>query len=569
MDQGAVSSMMLQMGLLSRASSGATLVDMLLVLVATLLWGALLRVQGDGHLSEWTSYARSVLRRVSPLRSSCVRTVSCTTFRGNYSRGSVNNDLYRAVQLYLNEVACIGAAVFDGAAELVSVRDGSSGGSGGRGGGDGCGSEGDGGIVGARVTVRPTRGEWVDVPVPACLEAPPGCRLSVRCDDRRVSQPGCEIVEKVVEVSLMLSCRAGQDPRVLGDRMLQQATDRYRSLIEHKYWQDSRYLFAIRGPTGGGSARGREKYDGGEHAPGLSFARYRLSGDVTFDTVYHPCVADVRRLLDDMSLGRGKFAVPGFPRKLGFLLHGPPGTGKTTLIKAIAAHTGRHIVSISLDRVRTADELASVMLDQSLSVECGEPVTLPHSRVVFVMEDIDAAAPHLVRPRADTQRGGEGLAQQQQQQQQQGDQQKADTRSRQQLQQQPMSGPVGCPASALFEDVTMKLTLADILEALDGVVDTPNRIIVMTTNHPDRLDDALTRPGRVNLKIAMGAITCADAERMLVDFFGADAVGATNHPDRLDATLRASGATPARLKMLCGVCQTAAEVLDTLDQSGV
>lgn len=556
MDQSAVTSMMLQMGLLSRASSGATLVDMLLVLVATLLWGALLRFQGDGHLSEWTSYARSFLRRVSPLRSSCVRTVSCSTFRGCYSRGSVNNDLYRAVQLYLNEVACIGAAVFDGAAELVSVRDSSSG-RGGRGGGDGCGSEGDGGMEGARVTVRPTRGEWVDVPLPASLEAPPGCRLSVRCDDRHVSQPGCKIVEKVVEVSLMLSCRAGQDPRVLGDRLLQQATDRYRSLIEREYWQDSRYLFSIRGPTGA-STRGRDMHDGGEHAPCLSFARYRLSDDVTFDTVYHPCVADVRRLLDDMSLGRGKFAVPGFPRKLGFLLHGQPGTGKTTLIKAIAAHTGRHIVSISLDRVRTADELASVMLDQSLSVQCGEPVTLPHDRVVFVMEDIDAAAPHLVRPRADTQRGGEGLGQQQ-----------GDTQTRQLLQQQqyPRSGLVGSPASALFEDATSKLTLADILEALDGVVDTPNRIIVMTTNHPDRLDDALTRPGRVNLKIAMGAITRVDAERMLVDFFGVAAVG--DLTDRLAAALLASGATPARLKMLCGFCQTAAEVLDKLDQSGV
>ena len=39
---------------------------------------------------------------------------------------------------------------------------------------------------------------------------------------------------------------------------------------------------------------------------------------------------------------------------------------------------------------------------------------------------------------------------------------------------------------------------------LDGVVDSPNRIVIMTTNHPEKLDPALIRPGRINRKILMG-----------------------------------------------------------------
>lgn len=38
---------------------------------------------------------------------------------------------------------------------------------------------------------------------------------------------------------------------------------------------------------------------------------------------------------------------------------------------------------------------------------------------------------------------------------------------------------------------------------LDGIVDTPGRMVVLTTNHVDMLDPALIRPGRIDKKILL------------------------------------------------------------------
>ena len=49
-----------------------------------------------------------------------------------------------------------------------------------------------------------------------------------------------------------------------------------------------------------------------------------------------------------------------------------------------------------------------------------------------------------------------------------------------------------------------ELTLAFILNLLDGILETPGRIIILTTNHPEKLDSALVRPGRIDINVCFG-----------------------------------------------------------------
>lgn len=71
----------------------------------------------------------------------------------------------------------------------------------------------------------------------------------------------------------------------------------------------------------------------------------------------------------------------------------PPGTGKTSLIKAVAQYTGRHIINIPLARIKTNEELTQLFFGGEYEVE-GQyyPQELRFKDVIFVMEDVDAAS---------------------------------------------------------------------------------------------------------------------------------------------------------------------------------
>lgn len=56
------------------------------------------------------------------------------------------------------------------------------------------------------------------------------------------------------------------------------------------------------------------------------------------------------------------------PHTLGILLSGPPGTGKTSVIKAIACDTGRHIFNLTLNKMTTQSQLKNLFYSNEIKI---------------------------------------------------------------------------------------------------------------------------------------------------------------------------------------------------------
>jgi chaperone BCS1 len=66
------------------------------------------------------------------------------------------------------------------------------------------------------------------------------------------------------------------------------------------------------------------------------------------------------------------------------------------------------------------------------------------------------------------------------------------------------------------------ITFSGLLNSLDGVASAEERIIFLTTNHVEKLDPALIRPGRVDLKEYLGNASDYQIRKMFLRFYDSE-----------------------------------------------
>lgn len=186
----------------------------------------------------------------------------------------------------------------------------------------------------------------------------------------------------------------------------------------------------------------------------------------------------IRADLERFFAGRARYESLGIPWRRGYLLTGPPGTGKTSLVTALASELHLNVCALSLASSNLTDERIHSLLS-----------AVP-PRSALLIEDIDAFF-----------RGREQAA----------------------------GG--------------MRLSFSAFLNALDGVATHEGSVLFMTTNHPERLDPAIVRAGRIDYRLALGLADRTQLAGMCRKFFP-DAAAA----ERFAAALPEDIYSPARIQ---------------------
>jgi SpoVK/Ycf46/Vps4 family AAA+-type ATPase len=189
----------------------------------------------------------------------------------------------------------------------------------------------------------------------------------------------------------------------------------------------------------------------------------------------------------------------GIPYTLGIGLYGPPGTGKTSFFKSLANLTGRHLVILSLKHIKTKQQLEETFFETRYNTD-NKRGSIGFDKKIIIIEDIDCLGQIVWKrdasnttPKQDTPETASATATSMTLAiHKLIDSNNTDKKEIMEICKKPVDDPI---------------TLDDILNLWDGIKETPGRILGISSNHYDKLDPALIRPGRIDITLCLDKCT--------------------------------------------------------------
>ena len=196
-----------------------------------------------------------------------------------------------------------------------------------------------------------------------------------------------------------------------------------------------------------------------------TFTMKKFQTNRKFSNLFGPEIENVKKRVRFFIDNKKWYDEKGIPYTLGLLLSGQAGAGKTSSVKCLANETSRHIININLNNDISKVQFENLFFNEVicvLNISTGqtEKYSIPLDQRIYVLEDIDCQSDLVMERQIE---------------------------------------PVEKEKVPAFLEGTEKLDLSFLLNILDGVLEIPGRIVIMTSNFIDKLDHALIRPGRIDV----------------------------------------------------------------------
>lgn len=214
----------------------------------------------------------------------------------------------------------------------------------------------------------------------------------------------------------------------------------------------------------------------------------------TFNNIHNEhkdlIIKDIDRLNKDDYYKR-----TGLRRKKSYLFYGEPGTGKTSMVTAMALYDFRHIIEIPMSLIKTNSEFETIMNTQSIN-----GIGFNKNNVIYLFDEIDVGVESLNRTNSDPNLNKQIIKQ--------------------------TSTPINLIINndeskknpIINTNPDDKLNIGTLLSKFDGIGTYHKLIIVATTNYIDKIDPSLCRELRLT-KINFTKLRKQDCVEIIEKFF--------------------------------------------------
>ena len=235
------------------------------------------------------------------------------------------------------------------------------------------------------------------------------------------------------------------------------------------------------------------------------FSMKKFYTNRSFNNLFGPEIDIIRKRVEFFIKNKKWYDKKGIPYTLGLLLSGQSGAGKTSTIKCLVNETRRHIININLNNDITKNQLENLFFNEVIntfnpSTGKNEQFCIPLEQRVYVLEDIDCQS-DLVMERSLKQNqnnNSEIILSKDNNINNSGNTNDTNiTNSNNNSTNNNSTNNLNNNSNK--NNNSQKIDLSFLLNLLDGILETPGRIVILTSNYPKVLDHALIRPGRIDI----------------------------------------------------------------------